>query len=396
MVAETAVSFGKRVRPDFQVADSGHLDESNAGEIMNKNEITPINNDFLESVSKVLAQAKKNAKTAVNLAMVYAYFEIGRMIVEEEQRGKKRAAYGTQLLKGLSAYLTKEYGKGFSVGNLKNIRQFYKVYATDQIGETVFSQSENLPVVSTGRKFYLSWSHYLKLMRIENVDERHFYEIECVKNDWSLSELKRQYNSSLYERLALSTDKDTVYRLALEGQKVETAKDAVKDPYILEFLGLKELPEYSESELESRIIDNLQQFLLELGKGFAFVGRQVRFTFDEEHFIVDLVFYNRLLRCFVLFDLKIGELKHQDIGQMQMYVHYYDRKVKLPDENPTIGIVLCRDKNNAVVKMTLPEDNTQIFASKYETVLPSKEALQRLLEEQLSEENEDEDDGTAI
>lgn len=359
---------------------------------MDKNEMTPINRDFLQGVSDVLAKARKNAKTAVNLAMVYAYFEIGRMIVEEEQHGANRAAYGTQLLKELSAYLTKNFGKGFSVGNLKNIRQFYKVYSSDQIGETVFSQFENLPAVSTGRKFYLSWSHYLKLMRIDNIDERHFYEIESVKNDWSLNELKRQYNSSLYERLALSTDKDKVYRLALEGQTVETPQDAVKDPYVLEFLGLPELPSYSETELESRIIDHLQQFLLELGTGFAFIGRQERFTFDEEHFMVDLVFYNRLLRCFVLFDLKIGELKHQDIGQMQMYVHYYDRKVKLPEENLTIGIILCRDKNNAVVEMTLPEDNSQIFASKYETVLPSKEALQKLLQEQITDENGGEDE----
>lgn len=353
---------------------------------MSKNDITAINRDFLESVSEVLLEARKNAKTAVNLSMVYAYYEIGRIIVEGEQRGEQRAAYGKQLLKGLSDYLTQNFGKGFSVANLKNIRQFYKVYSTDQIGETVFSQFDNLPTVNTGRKFYLSWSHYLKLMRIDNIDERHFYEIEAIKNDWSLSELKRQYNTSLYERIALSTNKDEVYRLAMEGQTIETPKDAVKDPYVLEFLGLKELPEYSENELESRIIDNLQQFLLKLGTGFAFVGRQVRFTFDEEHFMVDLVFYNRLLRCFVLFDLKIGELKHQDIGQMQMYVHYYDRKVKLPDENPTIGIVLCRDKNNAVVEMTLPEDNKQIFASKYETVLPSKEALQKLLKEQMEDD----------
>ena len=320
--------------------------------------------------------------------MVYAYFEIGRMIVEREQGGSDRAEYGKKLLQELSNYLTKLYGKGYSADNLKLKRRFYVVYSQDQIGETLFPQSKKLPAVSTGRKFYLSWSHYLKLMRIDNIDERHFYEIESVKNDWSLSELKRQYNSSLYERLALSTDKDKVYRLALEGQTVESPKDAVKDPYVLEFLGLPELPSYSETELESRIIDHLQQFLLELGTGFAFVGRQERFTFDEEHFMVDLVFYNRLLRCFVLFDLKIGELKHQDIGQMQMYVHYYDRKVKLPEENPTIGIILCRDKNNAVVEMTLPEDNSQIFASKYETVLPSKEALQKLLQEQLSDEDE--------
>lgn len=357
---------------------------------MNKNnEISSsINNDFLRSVSDLITQAQKKAKTAVNLAMVYAYYEVGRMIVEEEQNGKNRAAYGKQLLKELSNYLTGIFGKGYSAENLKLMRRFYTVYSQDQIGETVFTQFNNLPTIGTGRRFFLSWSHYLKLMRIDNIDERHFYEIESVKNDWSLNELKRQYNSSLYERLALSMDKDKVYRLAKEGQTVEAPKDAVKDPYILEFLGLKELPEYSESELESKIIDHLQQFLLELGTGFAFIGRQVRFTFDEEHFMVDLVFYNRLLRCFVLFDLKIGELKHQDIGQMQMYVNYYDRKVKLEDENRTIGIILCKDKNNAVVEMTLPDDNTNIFASKYKTVLPKKEDLQKLLEEQLVETGE--------
>ena len=350
-----------------------------------------VNQKFLQSISQILDKARKHAKTAVNLSMVYAYYEIGKMIVEEEQQGENRAAYGKQLLKKLSEYLTEQFGRGYSVGNLKNIRQFYKVYSSDQIGETLFSQFKNLPSVDTGRKFFLSWSHYLMLMRMKNADERHFYEIEAAKNDWSLTELKRQFNSSLYERLAISTDKEKVYSLALKGQKIESPKDAVKDPYVLEFLGLQELPEYSETELESRIIDHLQQFLLELGTGFAFIGRQVRFTFDEEHFMVDLVFYNRLLRCFVLFDLKIGELKHQDIGQMQMYVHYYDRKVKLEDENPTIGIILCKDKNNAIVEMTLPEDNSQIFASKYETVLPSKEELQKLLNEQIGqlEENEE-------
>lgn len=354
---------------------------------MAKNNLTPIDPHFLESIAEILTQARKNAKTAVNLSMVYAYFEIGRKIVEEEQHGAKRATYGTQLLNELSVYLTKNFGKGYSTDNLKLMRRFYVIYSNDQIGETAFPQSKNLPVTNTGRKFYLSWSHYLKLMRISNIDERHFYEIESAKNDWSLTELKRQYNSSLYERLSLSTDKDKVYRLAMEGQTVAQPKDVVKDPYVLEFLGLPELPCYSETELESRIIDHLQQFLLELGTGFAFVGRQERFTFNEEHFMVDLVFYNRLLRCFVLFDLKIGELKHQDIGQMQMYVHYYDRQVKLSDENPTIGIILCRDKNNAVVEITLPEDNSQIFASKYETVLPSKEALQQLLQEQIEDED---------
>lgn len=272
---------------DFQTDCAGYPCKSDlmGGAEMKNNEIhKTVQSDFLKNVSEILLQARKNAKTAVNLSMVYAYYEIGRMIVEEEQHGANRAAYGKQLLKELSAYLTDIFGKGFSTTNLKQMRQFYLTYVNDQISQTLSDQFETLPTASTGRKFFLSWSHYLKLMRIDNIDERHFYEIECVKNDWSLSELKRQYNSALYERIALSTDKDKVYRLAVEGQKVETPKDAVKDPYVLEFLGLKELPEYSESELESRIIDHLQQFLLELGTGFAFIGRQVRFTFDEEHF----------------------------------------------------------------------------------------------------------------
>lgn len=350
--------------------------------------MSTIREGFIEDISHLLKDAQKTAKAAINLSMVYAYFEIGKRIVEEEQNGKNRAEYGKALLTELSGRLTSEFGKGYSIGNLKNIRQFYKVYATDQIGETLFSQlnnhviGQNLLTTSTGRRFYLSWSHYLKLMRIENVDERHFYEIEAIKNDWSLSELKRQYDSSLYERLALSTNKGKVGQLSQQGQIIEKPSDLVKDPYVLEFLGLPERPEYSESELEGCIIDHLQQFLLELGTGFTFVGRQVRFTFDEKHFRVDLVCYNRLLRCFVLFDLKIGELTHQDIGQMQMYVNYYDRNVKLDDENPTIGIVLCKDKNDAIVELTLPKDNNQIFASKYETVLPSKEALRQLLIEQ--------------
>lgn len=344
-----------------------------------------VNQKFLQDISELLINARKQAKTAVNLSMVYAYYEIGHRIYEEEQQGKERAAYGKYLLKELSDHLSKKFGKGFSITNLKQMRQFYLTYRDDQISQKVSDQFKNLPVVSSGRKFFLSWSHYLKLMRISDIDERHFYEIEAAKNGWSLSEMKRQFDSSLYERLALSRNKDKVIRLASEGQTIENPEDAVKDPYVLEFLGLPELPEYSETELETKIIDHLQKFLLELGTGFAFIGRQVRFTFNEEHFRVDLVFYNRLLRCFVLFDLKIGELKHQDIGQMQMYVNYYDRKIKLVDENPTIGIVLCKDKNNAIVEMTLPENNTQIFASKYQTVLPSKEELKKLLEEQNNE-----------
>lgn len=335
---------------------------------------------FNEEILDLLIQAKNNVKNAVNISMVYTYYEIGRRIIVEEQNGNDRAEYGKHLLHDLADYLTPNFGKGYSADNLKLMRRFYTVYSNDKIGETVFPQFENLPSTETGRKFYLSWSHYLKLMRITNVDERHFYEIEAVKNKWSLSELKRQFDSSLYERLALSTDKDKVSRLALEGHIIEKSNDLVKDPYVLEFLGLPALPVYSEKELESRIIDNLQKFLLELGKGFTFVGRQQRITLDEDHYFIDLVFYNRYLRCFVLFDLKIGELKHQDLGQMQMYVNYYDRTVKLPDENSTIGIVLCKDKKQSLVEMTLPENNTQIFASKYETVLPSKEELKKLLQ----------------
>ena len=313
--------------------------------------------------------------------MVYSYYEAGRMIVEEEQNGKERAEYGKYILKELSVRLTEKLGKGFSYDNLKLMRKFYIEFSKDQIRETVFPQSENLPKTKEGRKFYLSWSHYLVLMRIKNIDERHFYEIETYKNQWSKRELARQYSSSLYERLALSRNKDEVMKLALEGQIIEKPEDIFKDPYVLEFTGLPELAVYSESELETRIIDNLQKFLLELGRGFTYVGRQVRFTFEEEHYRVDLVFYNRLLRCFVLFDLKIGQLKHQDIGQMQMYVNYYDRKIKLEDENPTIGIILCKDKKDAIVEMTLPEDNNQIFASKYQTVLPSKEELKNIIED---------------
>lgn len=336
---------------------------------------------FFENVGNLLEEAKKRTKTAVNISMVYTYYEIGKMIIEEEQNGSDRAEYGKNILQNLSMYLNERFGRGFSVTNLKQMRKFYIVYSSDQIGQKLSDQFENLPTTDTGRRFFLSWSHYLKLMRIDDVGERHFYEIEAAKNDWSLSELKRQFDSALYERIALSSDKGNIERLAAEGQILENSSDLVKDPYILEFLGLPDKVTYSETELEKRIIDNLQEFLLELGRGFTFAGRQVRLTFDEEHFRCDLVFYNRLLKCFVLFDLKIGELKHQDIGQMQMYVNYYDRNVRLEDENETIGIILCKDKNESIVEMTLPANNTQIFASKYHTVLPSKAELKKLLEE---------------
>ena len=339
-----------------------------------------VTDNFFDKVLDILKNARKHAKMALNISMVYSYYEVGRMIIEEEQNGEQRAEYGKAILKELSKRLTESLGKGFSVENLKLMRRFYVVYSKDQIGQKVSAQFENLPVTREGRKFFLSFSHYVFLMRISNIDERHFYEIEAAHNGWGIKELERQYDSALYERLALSRNKEGMERLSTEGQIIERPEDLLKDPYVLEFTGLPELAKYSETDLETRIIDHLQEFLLELGRGFTFVGRQVRFTFEDEHYRVDLVFFNRLLRCFVLFDLKIGRLKHQDIGQMQMYVNYYDRKVKLEDENPTIGILLCKNKNDAVVEMTLPEDNNQIFASKYLTVLPSKEELKKLME----------------
>ena len=249
---------------------------------------------------------------------------------------------------------------------MKQMRDFYQTY---QIGQTVSDQ------------FSLSWSHYLFLMRIDNPKERQFYEIEAKNSNWSLRELKRQFDSALYERLALSKDKTSINNLSKKGIVVQSLSDIVKDPYVLEFLGLPEKAEYSETDFENKLIGKLESFLLELGKGYTFVGRQVRLTFDEKHFFVDLVFYNRILQCFVLIDLKIGEITHQDLGQMQMYVHYYDRFVKLDNENKTIGIVLCKKKSDSLVEITLPEDNTQIFASKYQMVLPNKEELIRLIED---------------
>lgn len=344
--------------------------------------------EFYAAAERVVRTGQDLVRRAVDYATVYAYFELGRMIVERQQGGRERAGYGQRVLLGLSEYLTGVFGKGYSVPNLTLFRKFYLVYRDDRISETPFTKlpgAAMLPQTGAGRKFYLSWSHYIMLMRIDNADERHFYEIESAVGGWSLKELKRQFNSGLYERLALSRDKEGVMALASEGQIVEKPADAIKNPLVLEFLGLDERAAYSESDLEARIIDHLQEFLRELGKGFLFDGRQVRFTFGEEHFHVDLVCYNRILRCYVLFDLKIGKLMHQDLGQMQMYVHYYDRHVKLAEENPTIGIVLCRDKDDAIVELTLPEGNEQIFASKYLTVLPSKEELKKLLESESGE-----------
>lgn len=285
---------------------------------------------YLDQAAKVVRNARSAAARSVNLAMVYAYFEVSRIVVEEEQASDARAEYGGQVLTLVSEHLTAEFGRGFPRTNVAQMRQFYRVYAHDEIVQTVSEQfGSKLPSKTTSRKFFLSWSHYLRLMRIEDAGKRHFYEIEATRGSWSVRELQRQLDSSLYERLALSRDKDGVRRLAVGGQIVKTPVDAIKDPYVLEFLGLKEEASYSESDLETRIINHLQEFLLELGRGYAFVDRRQRFTYEEDHLKVDLVFYNRLLRCFVLFDLKLGKLTHQDIGQIQMYVHHYDRDKSL-------------------------------------------------------------------
>ena len=325
------------------------------------------NNNFYQEIKELLYSAKNKVYQTINTTMTQTYFQIGKRIVEEEQNGELRAEYGKKLIKNLSLELNKEFGDGFSIDNLKNMRRFY----------LCFQKSETL-----SHQFKLSWSHYIFLTRIENIDERNFYEIESIENSWSLRELKRQFNTGLFERLSLSSDKQKVKELSLNGQVIQTAQDLIKDPYILEFVGLPELSVYSESELEQKLIDKLEHFLLELGKGFTFVARQKRITIDEKHFKVDLVFYNRLLKSFVVIDLKIGELKHQDIGQMMMYVNYFDRFEKTEDENSTIGIILCKDKSKALVELTLPKDNNQIYASKYLTILPNKEEFKKLLEEE--------------
>lgn len=321
-------------------------------------------NDFISGIRVLLVEARLSVVKQVNATMIKTYYEIGRRIVEQEQQGKEVANYGDYILVRLSESLSGSFGKGFSKRNLELMRQFYLTY---RIAKSPISQS-------------LSWTHYIRLMRISDPDERRFYEIEAANNNWSVRELNRQFDSALYQRLALSRDKEAVKELAIKGQTIEKPEDILKDPYVLEFTGLPELPQYTESKLEQRLIDELQTFLLELGKGFSFVGRQQRITIDEDHYFVDLVFYNRFLRAFVLVDLKIGQLKHQDLGQMQMYVHYYDRFVKMPDENKTIGIILCRDKKDALVEITLPDETNPIFASKYQTMLPNKEELKALIE----------------
>lgn len=313
-------------------------------------------------IKSVLELARSKAYSAANFAMVEAYWNIGKMIVEE-QDGNKRAEYGTGLLKDLSKQLTNDYGRGFTVANLKNMRQFYLKF---QNGYALRSE--------------LSWTHFRLIMRVENEKARQFYVDECLKSNWSTRQLERQINSFFYERLLSSHDKEAVSKEVFELEPNITPQDIIRDPYVLEFLGLTQTPNLYEKDIEQGLIDHLQKFLLELGRGFSFVARQKRISFDGEHFFIDLVFYNYILKCFVIIDLKIGKLTHQDLGQMQMYVNYYNRELTNEGDNPPIGIVLCADKSDSVVKYTLSEENTQIFASKYKLYLPTEEELKREIE----------------
>jgi len=353
---------------------------------------------LFSEVRDLILSARKMVVHAVDALQVITNFEIGKRIVEHEQKGNQRAAYGENLIKSLSNKLTKEFGNGFSKRNLEYIRKFYLVYQDRaiRIAQTALAQSQKyrtklgksqktqtvfaelLRSQKTLRKFTLSWSHYIFLISLADKKERDFYEIEAFEQNWSLRELRRQFDSSLYERLALSRNKKEVKQLSRKGQIIEKPDDMLKNSYVLEFLGLDEKPGYSETDLETAIIDKLEHFLLELGKGFLFEARQKRFTFDEDHFFVDLVFYNRLLRSYVLIDLKIGKLTHQDLGQMQMYVNYFDRYVKTKEEKSTIGIILCRKKREALVKITLSK-GANIHAKEYKLYLPSKVEFKKKL-----------------
>ena len=342
--------------------------------------------ELFEHISSLIVESRKHVAKAVNTAMVYTYYGVGQYIVEFEQNGNYRAAYGKGVLNRLSARLTDKFGKGWSIETLTKCRKFYHIYAISSAGQTKSEKNQKSSASQTKfvPEFSLSWNHYQILMRIENPDERHFYEIEAKRQNWGYKWLQRQFASSLYERIALSQDKDKVLGMAKKGQIVEQPSDIIKDPIALEFLGLKPDSSYSESKLENAIIGKLQTFLLEMGKGFLFEARQKRFTFNEDNFYVDLVLYNRILQCYVLVDLKNDKLSHQDLGQMQMYVNYFDRYVKFDFEKPTIGILLCKSKEDALVELTLPKD-ANIYASAYELCLPDKAILQAKVREWIAE-----------
>jgi predicted nuclease of restriction endonuclease-like (RecB) superfamily len=348
---------------------------------------------FLRGVRDLIAGAHGVVARGVDLVQVHTNFEVGRRIVQEEQRGKDRAAYGKQVIGALADKLTAEFGHGFSDTNLKLMRLFFLQHQnrirqspTDQFKALTKSQSLTDQLGPPAlNPFTLSWTHYVVLLGVKDPNERSFYEIESAKQNWTVRELKRQFASGLYERLALSRGKKGIRRLAKEGQTIAHSRDLLKEPLVLEFLGLDERSHYSESDLESAIISQIERFLLEMGKGFLFEARQRRFTFEEDHFFVDLVFYNRLLRCYVLLDLKIGKIGHQDLGQMQMYVNYFDRFVKTGQENPTIGFLLCKQRNKALVEITLPKD-ANIHAREYQLYLPSKGELREKLTEWVEEQ----------
>ena len=331
-------------------------------------------NSFFNNIKDLVINSRNKVYQTVNTEMLNLYWNIGKIIMEIQQ-GDERASYGDAVLEKLSQKLTNEFGKGFSSRNLRTMRKFYLMYP---IWKTVSSK--------------LSWSHYLELIKIEEVNKRNFYLNECINSKWSVRELQRQRDSLLYERLSISADKEKTLELSTKGQVLNNGKDLVKDPFVLEFLDIKENTSYLESDLERNILEHLKEFLLELGKGFSYVGNQVRLTLEEDHFYPDLVFYNRLLRCFVIIDLKIGKVSHQDIGQMQMYVNYYDREIKEENENKTIGILLSTNRNKTVVKYTLPEDNDTIFSSEYKLHMPTEQELINAIEEEkrnfkLNEEN---------
>lgn len=339
-------------------------------------------NNLFEKIAELIEQIRTKVVTAVNTAEVYTKYCIGQFIVENEQEGQERATYGKAILKELSAKLTDRFGSGWSVENLTLFRKFYLIYSLSSERKIVNS------VYDFQKDFCLSWSHYLVLIRIKDANARSFYEIEAAQQHWSVRQLQRQYNASLYERVALSRNKEEVMRLASEGQTIEKPADIIKNPLTLEFLGLKPDETYSESKLESAIINRIKDFLLEMGKGFLFEARQKRFTFDEEFFYVDLVLYNRLLQCYCLIDFKVDKLTHQDLGQMQMYVNYFNRFVKQDFEKPTIGILICREKKDALVELTLPKE-ANIYATEYQLYLPNKQLLENKLKEWIKEyENE--------
>lgn len=317
---------------------------------------------FYAEIRNILEAARYSAYRAVNFAMVEAYWQIGRRIADE-QGNSDRAEYGARLIEDLAERLTAEYGKGFTASNLRYMRQFYQCFP-----------------IRHALRDELSWTHYRMLLRVENEAARQFYLEECVKANWSTRQLERQINSFFYERLLSSQHKEDVSAEIFRLEPPKVPQDIIRDPYVLEFLGVQPRTDFYESDLEQSLITHLQKFLLELGRGFAFIARQKHITFDNDHFYIDLVFYNYLLRCFVLIDLKVGKLTHQDLGQMQMYVHYYERTQMNEGDQPPIGIVLCADKSESLVEFTLPESETQVFASKYKLYLPSKEELQNELQ----------------